>query len=83
MELTSAQCRAQAAIQWDRAKNDPLHNVRKIAARAATAWEQQAITAEIMEARKARSRAIAQVLLLQRQRTENEAGTSGSIASLK
>ena len=72
MELTSNQCRAQEAIQWERAKSEPLENVRIVAKRAAIAWGHEATAAEQREARKRRTRAIAEVMLVQRQRTDDD-----------
>lgn len=72
MELTSAQCRAQEAIQWERAKSEPLENVRIVALRAAIAWGHEATAAEQREARKRRTRAIAELMQVQRQRTGDD-----------
>jgi hypothetical protein len=72
MELTSEQCRLQEAIQWARAKSEPLKNVRIVALRAAIAWGHEATAAEQREARKRRTRAIAELMEVQRQRTDDD-----------
>lgn len=74
MNLTSDQCRAQEAIQWERAKSDPLENVRIVAKRAAIAWGHEATFLEGREASKRRVRTIAEIEKLQRQRTDDEDG---------
>jgi hypothetical protein len=71
MELTSDQCRAQETIQWERAKSEPLENVRIVALRAAIAWGSEATAAEQREARKCRTRAIAEMMQVQRQPTDD------------
>ncbi|TYC81562.1 hypothetical protein [Novosphingobium sp. BW1] len=71
MELTSDQCRAQEAIQWERAKSEPLENVRMVALRAAIAWGHEATAAEQREARKRRTRAIAEIMQVQQQRSDD------------
>lgn len=72
MELTSDQCRAQEAIQWERAQSEPLENVRIVALRAAIAWGHEATAAEQREARKRRTVAIAEMMQVQRQRTDDD-----------
>jgi len=72
MELTSALCRAQEAIQWERAKSEPLENVRIVALRAAIAWGQEATAAEQREARRCRTQAIAEIIQVQRQRIDDD-----------
>ncbi len=72
MQLTSKQCRAQEAIQFDRAKREPLENVRIVALRAAIAWGHEATAAEQWEARKRRTRTIAEIMGVQRQRTDDD-----------
>lgn len=72
MELTSDQCRAQEAIQWERAKSEPLENVRMVALRAAIAWGHEATAAEQREARKLRTRVITEMMQVQRQRTDDD-----------
>lgn len=71
MELTSDQCRAQEAIQWERARSEPLENVRIVALRAAIAWGHEATAAERREARKRRTRAIAEIMQVQQQRSDD------------
>lgn len=75
MELTAAQCRAQEAIQWERANSEPLENVRIVALRAAIAWGHEATAAEQREARKRRTCAIAEMMVVQRQRTDDDGKT--------
>lgn len=72
MELTSDQCRAEEAIQWERAQSEPLENVRIVALRAAIAWGHEATAAEQREARKRRTVAIAEMMQVQRQRTDDD-----------
>ncbi|GGN52444.1 hypothetical protein GCM10011349_25990 [Novosphingobium indicum] len=72
MELTSAQCRAQEAIQSERAKSEPLENVRVVALRAAIAWGHEASFRENREASKQRARTVAEIMQLQRQRTADD-----------
>jgi hypothetical protein len=72
MDLTSSMCRAQEAVQRDRAANASLENVRIVAERAAIAWAQEAIEAERREDRRARTRAIAQLVALQKQRSHSD-----------
>ncbi|MBD3774837.1 MAG: hypothetical protein IE921_14800 [Rhodobacteraceae bacterium] len=78
MELTSDQCRAQEAIQWERAKDEPLENVRNVALKAAIAWGQVAVTAERLEARKRRTSAIALLRQVERQRIVDDVELSSS-----
>ncbi len=72
MELTSDQCRAQEAIQWERAKSEPLENVRMVALRAAIAWGHEATAAEQREARKLRTRVITEMMQAQQQRSDDD-----------
>ena len=72
MELTSDQCRAQEAIQRERAQSEPLENVRIVALRAAIAWGHEATAAEQRDARKRRTAAIAEMMQVQRQRTDDD-----------
>ena len=65
MELSSTFCRVQETNQRDRAANAMLENIRVIAARAATAWGIEALSAERREARRARTRVIADMAALQ------------------
>lgn len=74
MLLTSAECRAQEAIQWDRAKSEPLENVRMVALRAAIAWGHEAAFLEGREASKRRARVIADIMQVQRRRTDDDDG---------
>ena len=61
MELTSEQCREQEAVQWKRARDEPLENVRVIALQAAIAWGHEAVAAERREARRLRTKVIAEM----------------------
>lgn len=72
MELTSTQCREQEAIQWKRAKDEPLENVRVIALKAAIAWGQEAVSAERREARRLRTKMIADLRQIDSGRSEND-----------
>ena len=74
MELTSTHCRAQEAIQRERASNAVLDNVKTVARNAAMAWEREALFAERMEASKARRLAIAAIAAVEQARAENEEG---------
>ncbi|WP_068084818.1 hypothetical protein [Novosphingobium rosa] len=49
MTLSAAFCRAQEALQLQRAASEPLENVRKIARAAAKAWNTEAAWAESRE----------------------------------
>jgi hypothetical protein len=80
MELTSSKCRAQEAVQRDRAANAPLENVRIIAERAANAWASEAIEAERREARRARARTIAQMAAVQDEHAVDDDGRLGESA---
>jgi len=72
MELTSRLCRAQETAQLERAAGTSLENVRIIAERAASAWRQAAIDAEHREARRARARAIAELMSVQKQQSSQD-----------
>ncbi|MBT2186711.1 hypothetical protein [Sphingobium nicotianae] len=52
MAQTAAFCRAQAAIQRERANGATLENVRSIAVSAAVAWSREAGLAEEREAKR-------------------------------
>jgi hypothetical protein len=65
-------CREQQALQNKRAANAELENVRAVAAAAAMAWGNEAIAAERREARQARSRLIAEMTALEKQRASND-----------
>jgi len=51
MTMTAAFCRTQEALQRDRAASVDLENVRAIALRAASAWDQAAVLAQACEAK--------------------------------
>ena len=55
MAQTSAFCRAQEALQLDRAAGAALENVRAIASKAAIAWGREAELAEQREVKQGRS----------------------------
>ena len=52
MALTADFCRAQEALQRERAASSMLENVRLTAVKAALAWQYQAALAEKMEAKR-------------------------------
>lgn len=56
MYPSAALCRAQEALQLDRAITAQLPNVRTIARRAAAAWAIEAISADKRERRKEKTR---------------------------
>ena len=60
MEPSSTFCRAQEAIQRDRADKASLENEQAIARRAANAWGTEAAFAERREARREKIRAMAE-----------------------
>ena len=72
MEPSSILCRAQEAHQQDRAANAILENVRAVAEKAAKAWGLEALAAEGREARRERTRIIADMAALQKQRLPEE-----------
>lgn len=59
MYLSSALCRAQEALHVDRAASAELDNVRLIATKAAVAWGQEALSAELREARHCQAKRVA------------------------
>ena len=65
MELSSTFCRMQETVQRDRAANAILENIRAEAEKAAKAWSAAAIAAEQREARRERTRIIADMAALQ------------------
>ena len=71
MQLTSEQCRKQEAIQRARAEEEPLANVRIIALNVAIAWRQEALAAERREALKLRTKMIAELRLIDRDRASD------------
>lgn len=71
-ELTSAQCRAQETLQYERASREPLENVRVVAVSAAIAWGQVALNAERTEARRLRTSTIAELLRIQPEPTVDD-----------
>jgi len=73
MEMTSAQCRSQEAIQRLRAKDEPLENVRNVAVMAAIAWGQAATIAERIEARRKRASVIGAIMRVERLSTVDDA----------
>jgi len=60
MELSSTLCRRQEAFHREQAANATLENARSIAGKAANAWAIEAAAAEKREARRARTRGIAE-----------------------
>lgn len=65
MELTPTFCRMQESLQRDRAANAILENIRSVAEKAAKAWSAVALAAEQREARRERTRIIADMAALQ------------------
>jgi len=64
MELSSTFCRVQETVQRDRAANAILENIRIVAEKAANAWGAEALSAERREARRERTRIIADMAAL-------------------
>jgi len=56
MYPSAALCRAQEAVQNDRARGTTLENVRVLAVKAAKAWGKEAVVAEERETRGERVR---------------------------
>ncbi|KMS56441.1 hypothetical protein V474_16065 [Novosphingobium barchaimii LL02] len=65
MDLSSALCRAQEAVQRERANTASLENVRIQAGKAAIAWGLEAAAAEKREARHAQRLTVAELMALQ------------------
>lgn len=72
MELSSTFCRMQETIQRDRAANAILGNIRLVAEKAAKAWSAVALLAEQREARRERTRIIADIAALQNEPVADE-----------
>jgi hypothetical protein len=72
MELSSTFCRMQETVQRDRAANAILGNIRLVAEKAAKAWSAVAILAEQREARRERTRIIADIAALQNEPVADE-----------
>lgn len=72
MEPSSILCRAQEAYQQDRAASAVLENVRAVAGKAAKAWGLEALAAERREARRERTRIIADMVALQKSRLSQD-----------
>lgn len=72
MELSSTFCRMQEDVQRDRATNAILQNVRLVAEKAAKAWGAVALAAEQREARRERTRIVADMKALQDQQAPSE-----------
>lgn len=68
IELSAAICRIQETYQRDRAVNAALKNVR-IAGKVAKAWGVEALAAERREARRERTRAIADLAPLEKEQS--------------
>ena len=66
MQPSSTLCRAQEAFHRDRAEATSLENVRAIATSAAAAWAMEAMQAERREARGIRTRAVAELIAVQK-----------------
>lgn len=65
MELSSTFCQMQESVQRDRAATTELGNIRLVAEKAAKAWGILAIAAGQREARRERTRIIADMTALQ------------------
>lgn len=72
MELSSTFCRMQETVQRDRAANAILENIRLVAEKAAKAWGAVALAAEQREARRERTRIIADMTALQHEPAPSE-----------
>ena len=72
MELSSALCREQEAIQRARAASATLQNVRTIAENAAAAWSIEALTAEKRERRRSQARLAAAELLKEKEQSREQ-----------
>ncbi|MGB3803715.1 MAG: hypothetical protein WA935_06770 [Sphingopyxis granuli] len=72
MELSSTFCRMQETVQRDRAANAILGNIRLVAEKAAKAWSAVALLAEQREARRERTRIIADIAALQNEPVADE-----------
>ena len=72
MNPSSTLCRSQEAFHRDRAAGSPLENVRRLAASAAAAWSIEADHAERREARAVRTRAVAELIAVQKLLTGEE-----------
>jgi hypothetical protein len=72
MELSSTFCRMQETVQRDRAANAVLENIRIVAEKAAKAWSVEALSAERREARRERTRIIADMAALQNEPAPSE-----------
>jgi hypothetical protein len=72
MELSSTFCRMQETVQRDRAANAILGNIRLVAEKAAKAWSAVALLAEQREARRERTRIIADMAALQNEPVADE-----------
>ena len=73
MYPSSTLCRTQEEFHRARAAAATLDNVRTIAEGAATAWGQEAIAAEKREARGVRTRALADLMAVQKLEAAAEA----------
>jgi len=72
MELSSTFCRIQENVQRDRAANAALENIRLVAEKAAKAWGTVALSAEQREARRERTRIIADMAALKNESAPGE-----------
>ena len=66
MYPSSTLCRSQEEFHRDRAAAATLDNVRAISEGAAAAWGHEAVAAEKREARGARTRAVAELIAVQK-----------------
>ncbi|WP_070152876.1 hypothetical protein [Sphingobium phenoxybenzoativorans] len=72
MELSSTFCRMHETVQSDRAANAILQNVRLVAEKVAKAWGAVALAAEQREARRERTRVIADMAALRNEPVPSE-----------
>lgn len=79
MYPSAALCRAQEAVQRERAANATLENVRLSAIKAADAWAFEALRAQEREQRHEEARAIAQsrTAAKRQQRDQEQGAASG------
>jgi len=72
MHPSATLCRSQQAYHRDRAETSPLAAIRTLAQKVATAWSVETEAAEAREARRGRTRLIADTLRWQKQRLIDE-----------
>lgn len=80
MYPSSTLCRTQEAFHRARAAAATLDNVREIATTAADAWGQEAASAEKREARGLRTRAVAELMAVQKLEAAADATLAGGLS---